>query len=167
MTTRRSALMTLTTAALLFPLALTAHAQKSEEQAIRAAYTTSDTYFRKKDLSKLMGMLTPDIVYKQSNGTKLDRKGMETTLKTQFGMIQTMDSFKTTVKKISVKGKTAQSETSMEMKGHVKDPQGKMHTISSMSTTRDIWMKTAQGWRIKQIDALTDKSMMDGKPIGQ
>ncbi len=167
MTTRRSALMTLTMAAVLLPLGLVAHAQKSEEQAIKTAYSTADAYYRKKDAGKLMKMLAPDVSYKEVSGKTMNYKEMDAMMRQQMGMIQSIDTFKTTVKKLTVNGKMALAETSMTMKGKIKDPQGKMHTISSLSTTRDTWTKTAQGWRIKHIDTITDKSMMDGKPVGQ
>lgn len=163
--TRRNAILTLTAAAILLPFTLTAYAQKSEEKPIRAIYAKLDALYRKKDVAKLMKMLTPDATYKEVSGKTMNYKEMDTLMRQQLAAIQSIDAFKTTIKKLTVKGTTAKSETSMTLKGKVTDPQGKMHAMTSMSTTRDTWTKTPQGWRIKMIEALTDKVLMDGKPV--
>ena len=165
MITRRNAILTLITAASLLSISHISYAQKGEEKAIRAAYATADALYRKKDVAKLMKMLTPDVMYKEVGGKTMNYKEMDALMKQQLGNIQSIDAFKTTIKKLTVKGKTAQSETSMTLKGKVADPQGKIHVMTSMSTTRDTWTKTPQGWRMKMIEALSDKMLMDGKPM--
>jgi hypothetical protein len=45
------------------------------------------------------------------------------------------------------------------------DPQGKTHKVVVIAPTRHVWVKTAQGWRLKSGETMQGGAMtVDGKP---
>ncbi len=42
---------------------------------------------------------------------------------------------------------------------------GAAHTFTDVGASRDTWVKTPQGWRLKLVEELSDRSTIDGKPL--
>jgi Domain of unknown function (DUF4440) len=45
----------------------------------------------------------------------------------------------------------------------IDDPEGNTHKIVSLSTTRDTWVKTPEGWQARLTEVLSSKTFLDGK----
>lgn len=71
------------------------------------------------------------------------------------------------IRKLSVKGNEAVATYTDQSTAVVADPQGKSHRIVSTSTSRDTWVKTPRGWKMRLSEVLQAKTMMDGKPVTQ
>jgi hypothetical protein len=47
----------------------------------------------------------------------------------------------------------------------IRDPEGRPHRITTISHSRDTWIKLPTGWKRSRTEALRGKRLRDGKPI--
>jgi hypothetical protein len=76
---------------------------------------------------------------------------------------------KVTIDKLTVQGDEAMASISQSRT--VTDPKvtgdatGKPHEMVTHATSRDTWVKTAMGWKLKLQEVLDNKLTLDGKPF--
>jgi len=75
-----------------------------------------------------------------------------------------VDKRTTTIEKMEIKGNTARVITQEELAVTMVDAQGKPHKVVSKATTRDTWVKTPQGWKVKMTEILDEQTTIDGRP---
>jgi hypothetical protein len=65
--------------------------------------------------------------------------------------------------KLTVKG----NQAAVLYKGHTTavadDPQANTHKIEAMTTVRDTWVKTPEGWKTRLSEILASKTLLDGR----
>ena len=113
---------------------------------------------------------TPDCLYADFGGTPQNwaqmRSEVELSLETR------LTSFSNVIKKIDVQGATATATTQVEGAARIVDetgqigPKGAEHDVVTRATVRDVWVKTADGWRRKSHEKITPNGIasIDGKP---
>jgi hypothetical protein len=69
------------------------------------------------------------------------------------------------VERLTVDGNHAVVTFSEEHLIVMADPAGTAHRVTSRSTTRDSWLKSAAGWKCTRSEIQTTKSELDGQPF--
>lgn len=140
-------------------------ADKRAEQQIRAEYDKTVWYTKRKNVDGLLRQMTPDFLYKTKDGQILNKQMVEMLMRQQYERIRSVDKRTTTIKKMEIKGDTAHVTTSELMAVTALDAQGKTRKVTSRSTTRDTWVKTPQGWKVKMTEVLNEETFIDGKRL--
>ena len=120
----------------------------------------------KKDLKMIFALVTPDATFKEANGQVQKREQLQKMMK-EIMAIMTLSTASHKIEKLTVKGDTAIAEVAGKSAGKMKGQDGKSHSISYASKTRDYWVKTAGAWKIKKMEAISESMLMDGKPVTQ
>lgn len=153
---------------LLFSLVIvcspSALADRRAEQQIRAEYDKTVRFTKQKNVDGLLRQMTPDFLYKTKEGQILNRQTVELLMRQDFARIQTIHTRTTQIQRIQVTGNVAQVVTRERTVFTATDPQGKPVKMDLRATTRDTWVKTPQGWRVKITEVLDEQRFMDGKP---
>ncbi|GBC94898.1 hypothetical protein HRbin16_00683 [bacterium HR16] len=147
----------------LLLVAGTVSADKRAEQQIRAEYNKTTRYSKQKNVDGLIRQMAPDFLYKTKSGQVLNRQMVEMAMREQYAHVKSVDKRTTTIKKMEIKGNTAQVTTAEEVVFTLVDVQGRRHKVRSVATTRDTWVKTPQGWKVKMTEVLNEKTFIDGK----
>jgi ketosteroid isomerase-like protein len=139
-------------------------ADKRAAREIRAQYARTVQYSKQKNVEGLLRQMAPDFLYKAKNGNVMNKQMVEQAMRAQYALIQSVDKRTTTIKKMEIKGNTARVITQEELAVTMVDAQGKPHKVVSKATTRDTWVKTPQGWKVKMTEILDEQTTIDGKP---
>jgi hypothetical protein len=76
-----------------------------------------------------------------------------------------------TVDKMSIKGKTAEVRSTGNMTADIVDTvgsfgaKGATHKLTDIAVSKDTWVKTDKGWKIKVSESISEKTTVDGRPI--
>lgn len=140
-----------------------ASADKRAERQIRAEYAKTVQYTKAKNVEGLLRQMTPDFLYKTQKGEVMSKQMVEAVMREQFALMKSIDRRKSTIKKIEVKGNTARVTTEEELAFTFVDAQGKPHKAHTKATTRDTWVRTQQGWKVKMTESLSETTTIDGK----
>jgi len=151
-------------------------AQSSGEKFIRAFYAKDDALMLKMDFAgwrkQKMEMSTSDYVAygkpgKTGQTTKKTRadefKGMDQVIP----MIDSVPKSLTHVDHLTIGSTTilATVTSSGEMKTKKLPQDGKSHIFGGTTTTIDTWVKVGGSWKMKMTKTLSDKMLLDGKPM--
>lgn len=138
-------------------------ADKRAERQIRAEYDRTVLYYKQKNVEGLLRQMTPDFLYKTKRGEIMNKQMVEAMMRAQYAQIKSVDKRVTRIKKMDIKGNTARVTTEEEIAVTIADDQGKPRKVVSKATTRDTWVKTPQGWKVKMTEVLNEETFIDGK----
>lgn len=133
-------------------------------KAIQAEYRRLSVAIQRKDLNGFIKGCTPDCKIKSQQGTFTigQWKGM---MQSAF---QGMEDIRYDVRldKVMLKGKEAIVMSTQTMEATLTSPQdNKKHRLHSQEKAKDIWTKTAKGWRLRLSETISQRTTLDGKPF--
>jgi len=151
-------------------------AQSGPAKAIKAYYAKDDALMLKLDFVGLKKLKTEYSTSDYVSFNKPDKAGnvKKSTLAQEF---QEMDQFRGIIDTISrsathVDRMTIQKTTTVVMvtsSGEVKTKKlpkdGKVHSIANTSVSQDTWVLAGRSWKMKSSKTLSDKLVVDGRPI--
>ena len=113
---------------------------------------------------------TPDCLY--SNFMQPARTWAQMRPEVEADLATRRSSFSSVIRKLDVMGATVIATTVVEGKARIVDEggrygaKGEAHDIVTRATVRDVWVKSADGWRRKAHEQLTPNGVasVDGKP---
>lgn len=138
-------------------------ADKRAEREIRAEYDKTVRFVKQKNVEGLLRQMTPDFLYRTTRNQVLSKQMVEQAMREQFRMMRRVDKRETTIRRIEVKGNTAYVTTEEVLAFTFVDAQGKPHKVYTKARTRDTWVKTPQGWKVKMTQSLSEETYVDGK----
>ncbi len=127
---------------------------------IQTNYNNINAAFIRKDIKRATAYFTSDYVSINSKGERQTLEEFRThydNLFTRFNIDLTSN--KATIKKISIDPEGIDVAIEQHTEGTI----AKFNKIAIVRTSNDRWMKTAQGWRLKQSKIMTDKTTLNGK----
>ncbi len=154
---------------LLVALALgwitSAVADKRAEQQIRAEYNRTVQYTLQKNIEGLLRQMTPDFLYKTREGQVLNKQTVELLMRQDFARIRQVLLRTTQIQRIQFQGNQARVVTTERTVFTAPDERGNLRKTEIRATTRDTWVKTPLGWRVKMTEVLNEQRLVDGKPL--
>ena len=113
---------------------------------------------------------TPDCLY--ANFGRPPQTWAQMREEVERGLETRMTAFSSVIRKIDVSATTATATTQIESTARMVDsagqfgPKGAAHDIVTRATVRDVWVKSADGWRRKSHEKITPNGVasVDGKP---
>lgn len=159
-------LLSVLMAVCLFPTM--AHADARSE--LQTIYNGLLQAYKKQDFAHFMKYQAADFKMKLPDGKVINKQQANADMKRGMEMRAKMKNapmpkIGLRVQSVVPKGNTAVATVATTASMSRKDPQGKSHTFSSMSTERHTWVKSPQGWKVRLIEPLKSTALMDGKPI--
>ena len=133
-----------------------AELQKEYDRYIKA--------YKSHDLKTLDAMATPDFKMKMGN-TVMDRTQAMAMMKQEFASMPKGGEATVKVGKITTKGNTVIAVSTGSFKNKMKGPDGKWHQMAGSGKSRETFVKTPSGWKIKLVEQLSMSMTMDGKPV--
>jgi len=140
-----------------------ADATADARKAIQGEYRKLNTAFQKRDLDAFVKGCTPDCKIKSQQGTFTIDQWRRMTQP----ILQTLENVKYSVRieKVTLKGKDAVVMNTQTLDATLTSPQdNKKHRLHSVEKTKDIWRKTATGWRLRFSETISHRTTLDGKP---
>jgi hypothetical protein len=124
--------------------------------ALQARYDMLARAFRKKDSRALMAGLTGDFTEKR-DGQTLSRKQWEAEIAQILAGTRSVSRMAFKIDRLTVKGASAVAVAKLSLARSVTTPEGP-RSQSLTRTSRDTWVKTSAGWRLKRMEVLSSKS---------
>ena len=119
-------------------------------KAIAAGYA----YYRKamlhEDVSKIMGLLTPDFMWQLLDGKVLNRQQTSSELISYFHSIKKIETMTLRLQKVIVKGNTATTLVTEKVTALTREHKRQKRTTTT-ETYREVWLKTGLGWKIQRM----------------
>lgn len=144
---------------------LLADATTDARKEIQDRYNRENGAAMKKDAEGLLAYTAPDYVHTDKKGNKMKLEQMRQMMPQLFAITSDIKA-KTTITKITVKGKQAKVAVSEHAEMMMTNPQTqKQGKVVADSSSQDVWMKTGKGWMKKSSKTLTERATFDGKPM--
>jgi hypothetical protein len=134
---------------------------------LEAIYAKRDKALKNKDFDFEKSLKAEDYSEKSKDGTIKNRQESDAESAEMKAMVKEVREITTKID--SVKPGEEDDEFIVETSDSgsltVMLPDNKVHEVSGNGRSRDIWLKTEKGWKIKYHEDLGSTVMMDGKPI--
>ena len=112
----------------------------------------------------MFALMTNNATFKGAEGRSSTRTQLEATMKQMFAMM-TYTAITPHITKWTWQDKAALLDVTTKSAGTMQTPDGKTHVVTYVSKSRDQWVQQAEGWRLKQIQAVSETMTQDGKPV--
>ncbi len=144
-------------------------AQAATEAAVRkemtALYNQFAKDFKAKNTRALTARLTSDFQMKTPEGQTLNRQQAVATMTGMMNSVKRVKSYSYKFDKIVPKGNTALVTVTEKYSLVVADPQGGEHSLDGTGQSRETFVKTGKGWRLKRSEGLKNSLTLDGQPF--
>jgi Domain of unknown function (DUF4440) len=133
------------------------------------SYQDVNTAVLKKDMKTVEKLLTtgsvPEFKYIPLKGAPTTVQVMVAQMKGQLAVMGPVTRCTTKISKQVMKGNTAMLTVVSGFTTSIKDPQGKVHSITSDGVTTDTWVNIGGTWKMKEMKVVSEKNAMDGKVV--
>ena len=136
----------------------------ADRKEIEGDYARSCKAMKQKDIKPLFALMTKDATFKERNGKITSRSELEAMMKQMFTML-TYTEITPKATKWAWQNSAALVDMTTKSAGKMKTPDGKTHAVTYVSKSRDTWVKQADGWRLQQIEAVSETMTVDDKPV--
>lgn len=145
---------------------------QSDEKAVRkelaAAYAGIARATNRKDVKTWLSYLTAGYSEKGTNGSVSKRPQIDKLRKQSLAAVQSILA-RYDITRVSSQGNTATAlvrYSVITVTRAALDPEGKTHRVIVTAPTRHVWVKTANGWKMKSGETLKGSAMtVDGRPV--
>ena len=167
-TSRRTFLVAATGLLLLggiLPPSARADATSDARRTLQTLYDNMNKAAAKKDLNGVLAYTAPDFVATGVKGEKRTMADLRAQLTQIFPLLQSW-SGASRIQQVTLKGgSTATVVVRENVRMVMVNPQtGQKAVLDSTGTSRDVWVKSGNGWRMKQSRTLSSKTLLNGKP---
>jgi ketosteroid isomerase-like protein len=137
-----------------------AETKSTVQPIIQTSYNNINAAFISKDIKRATAYFTPDYASISPKGERQNLEEFRThynNLFTRFNI--SLTSNKATIKKIAVDADGIDVQIEQRTEGTI----AKINKLAIYQTSTDRWMKTPQGWRLKQSKIETSQTTFNGK----
>lgn len=148
-------------------LSATLAAAADVRKELEAAYTNFNAAMKARDVKKLMALTTNDFKWINENKVVFSRMEVRNNLEQTLKQFKSIQSITTKIDKIaSDKIDVISVRSTSVFKAELVHPSTKKAGLfESTSITDDVWIKTKEGWRIKQTRTIKETSYLDGRKV--
>ncbi len=154
-------LFALSTVALLGP-------GKAEDPAIRkqlqVLYHEMSEGFLHGKIRPFEKILDQGYVLTKVDGKRVGRKEILATYRSQMKTMRDVR-WPLTIKSLSAQGKSAVATIDSSWSALAPDTKGALHFLQMNSISREVWIKRADGWKLKSSEISKVHFMVDGRPV--
>lgn len=149
---------------MVMPSLVLADARKELE----AAYRDFNAAMKARDVKKVMAFTTPDFKMVNVGKVVFSRMELRTSLEQSLKQFKTILSVTSKIERMqSDKFNVISVRSTGTFKAEIVNPTTKKVGIyESTSVTDDVWVKSKEGWRLKQVRTVKEDSRLDGRKVG-
>ncbi len=141
-----------------------ADATSDARRALQTLYDKTNAAAARKDANGVLAYMTPDFVATGVKGEKRTVADLRAQLTQIFPLLQSWRGG-SRIQQVTLKGGAATVVVKENVRMVLVNPQTKQKAVlDSMGTSRDVWVKSGGGWRMKQSRNLSSKALLNGKP---
>ena len=122
--------------------------EATARKEIQALYSQVAKLYAKKDAKGIAGVMLPEAKLKGMDGKTLTRAQWLKETQQQMTSMKTID-IVYKIQTVKLKGQTAVVDRTMRVKAAGVAPSGQEIPINALIATRDTFLKTREGWRLK------------------
>ncbi|HEY3412130.1 MAG TPA: nuclear transport factor 2 family protein [Armatimonadota bacterium] len=145
---------------------LTPAASRADDAAVRkqieAQMARFQQAFRRKDVSAMRLITTPDFTMKSKDGVVTTRRAAEISMANELKSITEITKWTLKIEKIVVRGNVATLLVTENMKARLASETTGNGIYVNFARIRETWINTPDGWRYKRGEALDFKSAREG-----
>jgi ketosteroid isomerase-like protein len=128
-------------------------------------YEENKRAFQAKDLAALMALRAEDVHSVTPDGVTHDRAEMERSTRAFLDGIERWIAQDIVIDSLEVSGDTAQAVVHQHLIRMARRSDGQVHRVETWVTQREVWRRTADGWKLYRVDTLHDqRRLIDGQP---
>ncbi len=137
-----------------------AQTKSTIQPIIQTNYNQINAAFTSKDIKRATAYFTADYININSKGEKQNLQEFRTHYDNLFNRFKIeLTSNKAKIKNITIDADGIDVDIEQRTEGTI----AKINKIAIEQTSKDRWMKTPQGWRLKQSKILTDRTTFNGQ----
>jgi len=155
--------MVLLVGALALATACFADKTDAVRKQLVANYKLVSKGFENNNLDKVANLMTDDYV-EVMNGRSANKKEIIAQVKRLAGQMHN-SKWTRSIRTLTLSGNTAVAIVDGKFSAQMSDPHGGSHVFDQNAVTKDTWIKTPKGYRLKRSDVTSMKMTMDGKPF--
>lgn len=138
---------------------------KPVRSAIEDWYERNMKAFEAKDVAAIMSLRTDDFHTITPDGKVNTRADMQSRTESFLARIDHFISQENQIGTIEVEGNLASADVTQKTIRMQRFPDGTLHKVESGVIQRESWKKTAEGWKLYQVDNIRDGALLvDDKP---
>ena len=137
---------------------------KAVRKALEPMYRKMEQAFMKRDINAVIALTAPGFTGKSGNEVVPAEK-VKMEIGMRFAMLKEMKSVKMKIAKLTVKDGKAVVVNRYAMSGIIVPEKDKVVKMADTGVTRDTWTKTAQGWRLLQLETVRSNPTINGRPL--
>lgn len=148
------------------PLFVQAAPVQEEAKELQEHYAHMDQAFKDKKIDVMASMITEDFKFETKDGKSLDHKQTLQLTEQLFAALQTVHESVSKVEKVE-EGETATTliaTVKQTVKATISGQDGKPHELVVVTISKDHWVATDDGWKLKSTKTIEETSTVDGKP---
>lgn len=132
------------------------------QRQLNANYAAISKAFQRHDASKIEALLANDYLVVQANGQSLPRDHALQALRWQMKAMQGAN-WSRKVRSVMVSGKKAIAIVDGDFSGTMVAPDGKRHRMRLVSTSKDTWVRSRNGYLLSRSNVQKSVATMDGR----
>lgn len=167
LTITRRPMLFLTAFFLFFaPIFVQAAPVQEEAKELQEHYAHLDQALKDKKIDVMASMITEDFKFQTKDGKSLDHKQTLQLTEQMFSALQTIHESVSKVEKVEEgdNATTLVATVKQTLKGTITGPDGKPQELVVVTLSKDQWIETDDGWKIKSTKTIEETSTLDGKP---
>ena len=133
---------------------------------LEAVFAETVRAIKNKDAEAQIAQLSPDYIATQANGDIMNYEQIAAYIRRGANQFVTIGDVKVTIESLTVSGNEATVDARQYYPRTQRLKDGLIHDVLTGVVQREIWVKTAVGWKLRSVDNLREKTVMvDGKPF--
>ena len=152
---------------LMSPLFVQAAPVQEEAKELQEHYSQLDKAIKDKKIDAMASVMTEDFKFQSKDGKSFTNKQTLQLTEQMFSALQTVHESVSKVEKVE-EGDTATTlvaTVKQTLKGTITGPDGKPHELVSITVSKDQWVDTEDGWKMKASTTIEETLTLDGKPM--
>ena len=135
---------------------------------LEAALATQDEAIKKNDFKAFVATLAPDYSIKLLSGDGFSREQVENFIKSDMAHTKAVEKSVSTIDSLTVGSGEAVAVVTHEASRVLTDGQDVPHKRENKVVHKETWAKTADGWKIRQLQELKQVYLLrDGSPLNK
>ncbi|MBI4751729.1 MAG: nuclear transport factor 2 family protein [Acidobacteria bacterium] len=149
------------------PLFVQAAPVQEEAKEIQAHYSELDKAIKDKKIEAMASVITEDFKFQSKDGRSFTNKQTLQLTEQMFSALQTVHESVSKVEKVEEgdDATTLVATVKQTLKGTITGPDGKPHELVVVTVSKDHWVDTEDGWKMKASTTIEETSTLDGKPM--
>jgi ketosteroid isomerase-like protein len=136
----------------------------SARSQLQRLYEENRQAYLRKDLQAIMALRAEDFHTVTPDGATRNRASMEQYIVGLLIGIQSWNELTVSIDSLNIHGDTARVIASQYLDRRALRPDNEYHRVQTWATQREVWLRTASGWRMWRVDSIRNqRRLVDGR----